>query len=87
MIDPETKVPLFDGKGRPLWDMSRAKVSEIVTHNGIIKQGSKYVRGEIQVPVYRALSAQDARFIRAQIRRMKRKEDEEKARKEAESAD
>lgn len=84
-IDPDTKLPMYNAKGRPIWDMTKAVMSTKAVHNAVIKRGKKFVREKVEVPVYRSLSAQDARYIRAQIRRAKRKEAEAKARKEAEN--
>ena len=70
-VDPETLMATFDSKGNPLWDMpAPIGYAEMIA---CIKEGRKYARKKVQVPVYRGTSASYARYVKAQIRRDQRK--------------
>jgi hypothetical protein len=77
-IDPDTRMPVLDDQGRYVWDMSKAKISSHAIHDGVVREGKKTVRKKITVPAYRALSAQDARYIRSQIKRLRKKQLEQR---------
>jgi len=76
-IDPDTLLAMSDENGRPLWNMP-APIS-YAQHKGT------RTTEPVFVPVYRGTSASYARWVKAQLRRKKRKEAEAEAAKENES--
>lgn len=81
-VNPDTLMPMEDKRGRTLWDMpAPVRYAE---HTRRYKEkdeetGSptgKVITEKIQVPVFRGTSAEYARSIRGQLRRMDRKQKE-----------
>ena len=78
-INPLTFMPEWDSRGRPLWDMPGP--TSYVEH----KSTGKRITEPIRVPVYRGVSASYERYVKAQIRRNRRKQAEKAAALQAEA--
>ena len=75
-------MPMTDSKGNPLWDMPAPIRYAEHTRWRRHKRTGERIAEPVQVPVYRGTSASYARWVKAQIRRNMRKQEE--ARKAAE---
>lgn len=78
-IDPETLMPMSDDEGVPLWNMpAPVKYAEHRKWRRHKRTGQR-IAEPVQVPVYRGTSASFARWVKAQLRRNKRKAAETQA--------
>lgn len=78
-INPETLMAMSDDKGRSLWNMP-APISYVEhTRWRRHKTTGARIPEPIMVPVYRGTSASYARWVKAQLRRNKRKAAEAQA--------
>lgn len=80
VTDPKTHIQLRDKKGRPIWEMPKpvgihetTQVVKLLDKSDPKKPRIKKVKQKTQFPVYRGMSAKDARYARAQFKRAKRK--------------
>lgn len=82
-IDPDTLMPAYDSKGRPLWNMPKpVRYVEHVNWRRHKRTG-KRIPEPVMVPVYRGVSASYARWVKAQIRQKQRKAAEAQAKVDA----
>lgn len=72
-IDPETLTAMSDDKGRPLWNMPAPVSYEEHTRWRKHRNTGERIAEPIMVPVYRGTSASYARWVKAQLRRNRRK--------------
>ena len=84
-IDPLTFMPMYDMKGRPLWDMPGPTSYVEHTRWRKHKKTGERVPEPIQVPIYRGVPASYARYVQSQIRRHRRKAMEKKIQEQFEN--
>ena len=83
-IDPDTLMAMSDEDGKPLWNLpAPVKYAEHRKWRKHKRTGERTAE-PVMVPVYRGASASYVRWVKAQLRRNKRKAEE--AKDEAEAA-